>query len=515
VDRPLRELIPALSTEVTDELRACALSDGGTAQLNEVLVPTVGRTFSVSARCSSEAAEPTLFVTLIDVTSALEVRRALERLLAMTQELHVSETPSEVANAACRIGTEMFRCQTASFWNIRDDAVEIVARTPTPPPVGTWKLEEIGDLRRLVDAREPIFIHDVKENFPGGASHTRMRSYLEREGYRSILGLPIQYGGTVGALLFLAWHEAVDHPTDELLIVARRFADEAAIAVERARSLQQQQQRLAAEEETARLLQRLERNLLPRLQLSTPDLRVEYHYVASEERMRIGGDFLGAVETPAGELALVIGDVSGHGPDSAALGATLRASWRAMAIAGLEPAELMARLEQVFLRDRPDDFEFATVCCAWIDPRRRRLTVVLAGHHRPLLLDGDASEIDVPYCPVLGLFEAERRRPASVDLPERWGLIFYTDGLVEGRIRAGSSERLGFERVVEMLSAGGPLGDIDHRRLVDLVERVRSANGAPLPDDVAILFVAPRRRPTAADLGQPRRSAAEARRVRD
>ncbi|HJW76039.1 MAG TPA: hypothetical protein VJ787_10280, partial [Thermoleophilia bacterium] len=147
VDRPLAELIPGLPASVTRELQACALTDGGAAHLNEVFVPTVGRTYSVSVRCSTEATEPTLFVTLIDVTSALEVRRALERLLAMTQELHLSETPSEVANAACRIGAEMFGCQTASFWNLRGDEVEIVARIPTPPPIGTWQLEEIGELR--------------------------------------------------------------------------------------------------------------------------------------------------------------------------------------------------------------------------------------------------------------------------------------------------------------------------------------------------------------------------------
>lgn len=514
-DRPLAELIPGLAPAVMRELQACVVGDGNTAQLNEVLVPTVSRMYSVSARCSREATESTLFVTLIDVTPALEVRHALERLLAMTQELHVSETPGEVANAACRIGAEMFGCQTASFWNVRDGEVEIVAHIPNPPLIDRWKLDEIGDLRGLVETREPVFVHDVQERFPGDESHTRMRSYLAREGYRSILGLPISYGGAVGALLLLAWHKAVDHPTDELLIVARRFADEAAIAVERARSLQQQQQRLAAEGETARLLKRLEQNLLPRPVLGTPDLQVEYHYVAGEEKMRIGGDFLGAVETPTEELALVIGDVSGHGPDSAALGATLRASWRAMALAGLQPAEVVAHLEQILRRDRLDDFEFATVCCAWIDPGRRRLTVVLAGHHRPLLIDGGAHEIDVPYGPVLGLFEDEPWRPATVNLPEDWGLLLYTDGLVEGHTRAGSNERLGFERMVELLSAGGPLRDIDHRRLCDLVERVRTANAAPLSDDVAVLFVAPARRPTAGNGRQPQPSAIDAGSVRD
>jgi serine phosphatase RsbU (regulator of sigma subunit) len=491
VDRPLAELIPGLPPSLAGELQACVVSDQAAMQVDEVFVPTVKRTFSVSARCRMEATEPTLFVTMIDVTSSLQVRHALERLLALTQELHVGQTPRQVADAACRIATEIFGCETASFWNIQGDDIDIVARIPGPPPVGEWKLEQIGDLRRLVDTREPVFIHDVQEHYSEGP-HGRLQAYFTKEGYLSLLGLPISYGDVVGALLFLAWHEHVDQPTDELLIVARRFADEAAIAVERARSLQQQQQRLAAEEETARLLKRLEQSLLPRPELSTSELRVEYHYVAGEEKMRIGGDFLGAVETPGGELAFVIGDVSGHGPDAAALGATLRASWRAMAMAGVEPAEVMARLEQVLERDRPDDAEFATVCCAWLDPRDSRLRVTLGGHHRPLLLDGGVREIDIPYGPALGMFPGERWQAAEVELPEDWALLFYTDGLVEGRAQAGSSERLGLQRLLGLLEKNGPADDIDHASLVRLVNEVRRANGAPLADDVAILFVAPR-----------------------
>jgi serine phosphatase RsbU (regulator of sigma subunit) len=101
-------------------------------------------------------------------------------------------------------------------------------------------------------------------------------------------------------------------------------------------------------------------------------------------------------------------------------------------MAGVEPAEVMARLEQVLERDRPDDAEFATVCCAWLDPRDSRLRVVLGGHHRPLLLDGGAREIDIPYGPALGMFSGERWQAAAVELPEDCAS---TDGLVEAALR--------------------------------------------------------------------------------
>jgi hypothetical protein len=477
-DRPLGELIPGLQPSLSGELQACVLGDQDSMQAGEVFLPTAGRTFSVSARCSMEAAEPTLFVTMIDVTSSLQARRALERLVALTQELHVGQTPSQVADAACRVGAEMFGCQTASYWSIHGDEIDIVARRPGPPPIGPWRLEEIGELRRVIDSHEPVFFHDVRERFPGDESHVRLKAYLEGEGLRSLLGLPISYGDTVGALLFLAWREPVDHPTDEQLMVARRFVDEAAIAVERARSLE--------------LLKRLEQSLLPHRELSTDELRVEHHFVAGEESMRIGGDFLGAVEAPSGELAVVIGDVSGHGPDAAALGATLRASWRARAMAGREPAETLARLDEILQRDRSDEFEFATVCCAWLDPRRGRLRVMLAGHHRPLLLDDVARELDIPYGPALGTFPAGPWQESAVELPRDWGLLFYTDGLVEGLAGTDMTTRLGLDGMIELLARGGPVRDIDQARLVRLVADVQRVNGAPLVDDVAVLFVAPR-----------------------
>ena len=63
---------------------------------------------------------------------------------------------------------------------------------------------------------------------------------------------------------------------------------------------------------------------------------------------------------------------------------------------------------------------------------------------------------------------------------------------MEGHAAAGSSARLGLRRLVGMLERNGSAEDIDRASLVRLVDEVRRANGAPLADDVAVLFVAPR-----------------------
>ena len=87
--------------------------------------------------------------------------------------------------------------------------------------------------------------------------------------------------------------------------------------------------RRAAEDEAALLHARLESNLLPHLESQHGGLHLMWRYLPSEDRLGISGDFYDAATTPDGRLAVVIGDVVGHGPDAAALGATLRASWHA------------------------------------------------------------------------------------------------------------------------------------------------------------------------------------------
>jgi serine phosphatase RsbU (regulator of sigma subunit) len=133
------------------------------------------------------------------------------------------------------------------------------------------------------------------------------------------------------------------------------------------------------------------------------------------------------------------------------------------------------------------------VCCGWLDVGRSRFTVALAGHHRPLLLDGGVRELDVPYGPALGLFEAARWQPVELKLPPDWGLLLYTDGLVEARAGPGLAGRFGLERLSSLLAGGARQVEIDHEQLALLVQKVRDVNGGPLADDVALLYVAPRR----------------------
>ena len=166
------------------------------------------------------------------------------------------------------------------------------------------------------------------------------------------------------------------------------------------------------------------------------------------------------MQTPTG-VHLLIGDVSGHGPDEAALGVALRIAWRALVLAGLPAAEVLRGVEQVLLAERNDDERFATVAMVSLDPALSRAEVVLCGHPAPLLVRGDeVRELDVDRA--ADADHAADDRPSSrstVDLDGDWGLLLFTDGLVEGRDGAGrapsASASTSWRATCEQLVADG------------------------------------------------------------
>ena len=86
----------------------------------------------------------------------------------------------------------------------------------------------------------------------------------------------------------------------------------------------------------------------------------------------LGGDFYDAVELGDGALRIVIGDVSGHGPDEAALGAALRGAWRALVLAGARrPPMCWPRSPPASRTERPDASAFVTLCMVSRTPDRR------------------------------------------------------------------------------------------------------------------------------------------------
>ncbi|GAB2732435.1 PP2C family protein-serine/threonine phosphatase [Kitasatospora kifunensis] len=304
-------------------------------------------------------------------------------------------------------------------------------------------------------------------------------------------------------------------------------------AVERKRA-DESQRRLVEAELRGQENARLQRHLLPTPLLEGAELSFTRRYRPGRRRALLGGDFYDAVRTDDGTIHVVIGDVCGHGPDEAALGVALRIAWRTLVFAGLSGQALLTTLQHVLEHERRSDEIFATLCMLVITPgtpaddaprgHRRATTgartsgdrpapgvgqqplpsdrpavehaqLYLAGHPAPLLLSPDERPVVLPFeqaGPALGLLACDDTDaswpPHHVELEPGWSLLLYTDGLIEGRVGAGS-RRLGQDGLIGLISDHQANG-LTRGRLVDsALAEVEDLNGGALTDDVAILLL--------------------------
>jgi serine phosphatase RsbU (regulator of sigma subunit) len=256
-------------------------------------------------------------------------------------------------------------------------------------------------------------------------------------------------------------------------------------AIERRRAEDQSRQlyasRLRAEENA-----RLERGLLPVTQTHDPVLEVSTRYRPRAGDL-LGGDFFDVIETPDGRVFVLLGDVAGHGPDEAALGVSLRIAWRALVLAGVDPGRLLPVLEDVLIRERRSEEIFAQVSFCVIDLDRLFATLWLAAHLPPMLLDPAPTQLPGdPASAALGLLPPGAWRGRRIRLPPQWRLLFYTDGLVEGRRGPGLGQVLGVPGLLEFAQHSREL-EPSAAVVDDLLDRVASAHGGAMPDDVAVV----------------------------
>ncbi|MEU5821953.1 fused response regulator/phosphatase [Streptomyces sp. NPDC047803] len=231
---------------------------------------------------------------------------------------------------------------------------------------------------------------------------------------------------------------------------------------------------------------RLERGLLPQPILDTSTVRVTSRYLPGAALALLGGDFLDVVEGDGGLLHAVVGDVSGHGPDAAALGVFLRIAWRSLVLGGHQGEELLHLMERILIAERGSHSLFATCTLLRLDHRAGTITLHLAGHHEPLLTTADGTrEVTAAHGVALGIVPGLRSWPSTtVALPAVGALTLYTDGLTEGHSGADNN-RLGVEgllALIENLPPADPAAHVDR-----LIQETHRLNAGRHSDDLAVL----------------------------
>jgi serine phosphatase RsbU (regulator of sigma subunit) len=240
--------------------------------------------------------------------------------------------------------------------------------------------------------------------------------------------------------------------------------------------------------------ERLERGLAPRPMVHDPSVWVASCYRPGRSRALLGGDFLDALARGDGFVHGLVGDVCGHGPDEAAVGVSLRAAWRALAVSRMELEQILSALQELFGEEQSHaPGLFVTLCALRISLAQRSATVLVAGHPRPLLIDGASVR-------PLGNGRGGRAigigtggwASESVSLPRNWTILLYTDGIIDGRVADGSQRfgEQGLGDATSELVRAQPDWKAEPRKLLnDLLERAESLNGGALSDDVAMLLI--------------------------
>ncbi|MET9971819.1 SpoIIE family protein phosphatase, partial [Streptomyces sp. NPDC006356] len=255
---------------------------------------------------------------------------------------------------------------------------------------------------------------------------------IQEYGIHTTMSVPIQARGTTLGVAVLTRFKNPEPFTPDDVLLAEEITARAAVCIDNAR-------RYSRERETALALQR---SLLPRTLPRTAALEAASRYLPAAHS-GVGGDWFDVIPLSGLRVAMVVGDVVGHGIQASATMGRLRTAVRTLADIDLAPDELLTHLDDLVVRlseeagtDGVSGEVGATCLYAVYDPVSRRCTMARAGHPAPVMVPpGDAPrEIELPAGPPLGLgglpFES-----AEVELREGTVLALYTDGLIETRER--------------------------------------------------------------------------------
>jgi serine phosphatase RsbU (regulator of sigma subunit) len=175
---------------------------------------------------------------------------------------------------------------------------------------------------------------------------------------------------------------------------------------------------------------------LPKTLPSLDGVKIAAGYRAATAGIQVGGDWYDAFELQPGRIALVVGDVAGHGVQAAAVMAQMRNALRAHLFTPLGLAESLNRLSRLLATQEPD--AFATIICIEIDSLSGELTWASAGHPAPILVSGDGTSAHLHghAAPPVGWMHINASREATehqLTLKPGDRVLLFTDGLIERR----------------------------------------------------------------------------------
>jgi serine phosphatase RsbU (regulator of sigma subunit) len=268
----------------------------------------------------------------------------------------------------------------------------------------------------------------------------------------------------------------------------------AKIANARLLALAREQERLREQLQVATTIQR---RLLPQ---ELPSV-AGYQILGTQDTCdEVGGDLYDAGPLPDGRIQIVLGDVSGKGIGAALLMSDVLATIRALRTVGIQPDDLVARLDRHLLQTTEPE-HYVTLFLADLCPETHRLEYVNAGHPEAYLVrpDGRLDELASTGVPAglmdLPGIEFEKK---SIEMPPGSMLVIYSDGISEaerGELGSainqddeGTREQYGDHELPRLLrTAAFTSAEECAQKIHDGVEGWLA--GARVPDDTTLMIV--------------------------
>ncbi len=343
-----------------------------------------------------------------------------------------------------------------------DDVVPVGEAMPFPAHTPFFQCMTSG---------EPVLVPRISE--PMGhaiASQFEKRDIRPLITGRSMLVVPLKARNVVLGFMILLRHPERVEFNDMDRVTGAELAARAGLVLDNARMYTYQES----------VAETLQDSMLPHIPPRMAGCDIATRYLPGTLLGRVGGDWFDSVKLPGARTALVVGDVMGHGLNSAAMMGQLRTAVQTMAALDLPPAQLLRNLDD--LAQRLGDTYLATCLYAVYDPIASELHLANAGHIPPVVVrarDGGSELLDLPTGAPIGVggvpFEAVRVRVQPGDR-----LVMCTDGLVEVR---GEDIGVGLATLCE--SAAHPAASMDDA--CDTIIRALNTRGGR-KDDVALLM---------------------------
>ena len=329
---------------------------------------------------------------------------------------------------------------------------------------------------RVLRGEAPEFGETISDSFLRSITrddgHYQLVKQLDVTSYMCV---PLEARGRVlGALTLVSSGSGRQFGATDLAL-AVEFARRAGLALDNARLYSER-------DHVARALQS---SLLPPTLPAIAGARVTARYQAAGEGNEVGGDFYHVFQVDDDAWWFIIGDVSGKGPEAAAIAGLARHTLRALAIQERSPRRLLTSLHETLVRGEVNG-EFCTVCCALLRSTAAGVTLSIAcgGHPPPIIRRGDGGiEVASSAGPLLGMPVELAFVEQTVALGPGDMVVMYTDGVTEAHHR--NQPLFGEERLTEVIRARA---DVDS--VADGILAAVSAYGPAEPrDDVAVVVV--------------------------